>query len=508
MADAGTREQATTNPFYSLKGSIMANAPLRRTRTGVTWPARAAPLLLDHDRTIRSQVGSASGWRVEGSELLAELHFASSDLADDAGRLIEEGHAGSVSVGYRRIEVRTLAPGKVLTVGSKMFTAPLDRSMQVVTRWEVKEVSLVPIPADVTAGVRCAIVSSVRKVSMPATLTEVISSRDLAHMSVVEYLRTGMSRRNERIPENDPGIVRAALSSVSGVADLTNLLTVSVLTGYRGQPDSTQGWVQVVSLPNYLAAYIAKPDALPRVERHARGGTASHVNMSFASPESWKLARFASQFVMDEQDVLDAGEVGIFQVALEEIGRSARRLVADLAFSVILQNPTLARDSVALFHSTHANTGTGALATTTLGTAIAAIGNQVAEDEQGNPVHLGLSPRYLVIPPALYQTALNVLDDSILDKMAVRADSRLGTVGLLDPRDGETTRTGTATNWMIACPSEQAAGVVVGALDGNTEPAVREFRLDQGQWGIGVDITLSLAVAAADYRPLYWSTGV
>jgi hypothetical protein len=49
--------------------------------------------------------------------------------------------------------------------------------------------------------------------------------------------------------------------------------------------------------------------------------------------------------------------------------------------------------------------------------------------------------------------------------------------------------------------------VVLGTVNGKIEPTIRSFRLDQGQWGIGFDVQLSLAATVLDPKGLYFATG-
>lgn len=116
---------------------------------------------------------------------------------------------------------------------------------------------------------------------------------------------------------------------------------------------------------------------------------------------------------------------------------------------------------------------------------------------------------YLLIPPALSYVALeNARAREVQEQtIEVRTESRLSSTGSYDPTS-ETLFQGSDTNWLLAAPSTQRPSVIVAARDGVFTPRVRQFNLDRGQWGIGFDISLDLAVAITDYRGLYWSTGV
>ncbi len=473
---------------------------------GCDAPERV-PLLLDHDRSILATAGSCSGFRREGDTLICDLAFSSTETGQNASTLVNEGHIRAVSVGYRIIEAVEIAAGRSKTIGSRTFTAPADRPLRVVSSWRLMEVSLVPIGADAAAQIRSYPHSSERT-NMPATISQTIGQRDVRHMTLAQFCAVGLQSRNREIPDNDRDVIRAGLSSVGGVADLQAIVNTAVLDGYRSVPDSLSGIYSVVSLPNFIAAELASVTTAPRLERLSRGQTAPHVQFGFGS-QGWKLVRFGAQFVIDERDELDSMRIGVFSAALAEVGRAARRLIPDLLWSLLLENPTL-DDGLAIFEAgTKANLGTAVLAATGLKAAHGAIGDQVTYDADGIPTHIGMVARYLIVPPKLFQTAKELMHDFTTNEgdLIVRQESRMGTKGLLDPLSDGVIRTGKDTNWLLAAPAEQGPSLVLGCLNGRLEPQVRQFSLGQGEWGLGFDITMDLAATVVDGKPLYWSSG-
>lgn len=111
--------------------------------------ANKVPLLNSHSRWSTDDVlGSVDGIRVENDQLIGTVTF--SETADRAFRLVSEGHLTDVSIGYQ-IKERTYVPkGETLVIRERPFRGPAN----VVTRWAVKEVSVTPIGADVTAKFR------------------------------------------------------------------------------------------------------------------------------------------------------------------------------------------------------------------------------------------------------------------------------------------------------------------------------------------------------------------
>jgi hypothetical protein len=463
------------------------------------------PLLLDHSRSIADMVGIVEAVRPEGDNLTAVLRFASGTPASDAAWRIYGGRFGrQVSVGYRILEAEEVPAGRSKIIKGRTFTAPANMPLRVVTRWRLLEISLVVIAADPGAKTRSQPNFSERNLSMPCKCN--VLGSQIRSLKWPEYLAAGMKRRGEQVPENDADLVRAAISTVAGFDDVTGVLTSAILSGFRSAVDTTAGWVRVTNLPNFIQNKIAAIDVSPRLERVARGRMAPSVGYGL-SVQGWRLARFGCHFEVDEQDLIDGKQVGVLALAVEEIGRAARRLIPDVVFGMLLINGALA-DGKAIFHADRGNYATAALADTALDGGLSAVANQVGQDEEGDPVHLGQAARYLTVPPNLFGLGKRLarLMATGEGDLIVRSESRLGAAGIVDPRSDEIIE-GSTTNWLLSCPSDQAAGVVVGALDGKVEPTIRSFALSGGESGVGFDIRLNLACTVSNPKSLYFSTG-
>ncbi len=470
------------------------------------------PMLTDHARSVPSTIGSASDFDASADRLRGILRFASGTLAgDEAWALVDQGHLDSVSVGYHVREFQELRAGESKVISGKLYQAPANEPLRVVTRWQLKEISLVPIPADPGAKIgRSSLSVLTRSQSMSTGHTQVsraIPDRDISGMTLPDLASHILRRMNQPIPENHLDMCRAAFSTADGTAELAGIVNAAILDGFRAVPDSLAGVYRAVDVPNYLAGELAALNVHPRMFRVGRGDVAPAASFGVSST-GYRLARFGVQFCVDEQDYEDLARIRTYQVALAEIGASVRRLVSDLLWSTLLSNPELG-DGTTLFHADRSNLSANALSDANLDTGMAAIASQTSETEDEAPVHLALTPRYLITPPSLYGLAarLNVaMDAGSGPPLVVRPESRLSTAGVFDPLS-ESTIEANGTSWLLAAPGEQAAGIVLALLNGQTEPRIRSYELDQGEWGTGFDVSFSCAAAAVDGRPLYWSSG-
>ena len=91
-----------------------------------------------------------------------------------------------------------------------------------------------------------------------------------------------------------------------------------------------------------------------RLRRRNRGTEADHATFA-DTMESYRVNDFASQLVIDRQDIID-DELGAWSTALDEYARAVLSLRPDIVYAVLAANAAMATDGVVLFHAaTHAN---------------------------------------------------------------------------------------------------------------------------------------------------------
>ncbi len=123
---------------------------------GMVIPATGSvPLLDTHSRaSVEDVLGSAADFKdfligdLAGKDCL--VSFSSVRQGQDAATKVSEGHITDVSVGYRVTEAYFVPEGQKQIIGGKEYEGPVKVS----TRWELRELSLVPIGADSLAKVR------------------------------------------------------------------------------------------------------------------------------------------------------------------------------------------------------------------------------------------------------------------------------------------------------------------------------------------------------------------
>ena len=342
------------------------------------------------------------------------------------------------------------------------------------------------------------------------------AGQDFTAHSMIDICREALIIEGRDVPHNRADLVYRATST----AALTNIFSAVVNAGlvhsYTEAGDTTTGWTQERDIQDFKSNERTRLGKASNLEKLARGDSASDASISDNS-ESYKIARYAKKFTIDEQDLLDDNFNALLSMP-QEMGAAAGRLRPDLVYSILLANAALA-DGVALFHADHGNYETGnALTAITLQAAMILMAKQTEDS-----VQLNLRAETLIVPPDLDFGADVILtsasrthadaDDGVKNPilgrgMKLAVDNRIGAAGVTDPTDG-TSRTGTATNFFLAANPAIAPTIEIGFLAGTgRKPSVRSYPLSQGQYGIGFDVKFDIGAKALDHRGLYYGTGV
>lgn len=360
-----------------------------------------------------------------------------------------------------------------------------------------------------------------RNVASRATaLTEQDADRgdEFRRLNALDLIRECARLDSGRWYRDPEEAIRAAFSGATLAYVFSTNVNARLTVGWDRVGDTTVGWCDEEDVANFLEQEDISLTASARLDALPRGKEADHATVS-DSRETYKIGRYAKQFVVDEQDVID-DRLGAILRMPEEMGEAARRLRPDLVYSILLENPTLVADSKAVFHADHSNLLTGALSDANLKSAISSMGTQRLNGDV-----LNITPTHLIVPSALDWTAQGLTTTASLAKLFADTsdpiyttenllarkrlvpvmDDRIGATGVRDPRSGAT-RTGSATNWFLV--SRSSRGMRVAYRRGtNRQPQMRMFNLERGRWGIGWDINMDIGAAFMDYRWVQKSTG-
>jgi hypothetical protein len=345
--------------------------------------------------------------------------------------------------------------------------------------------------------------------------------------SLLDMCREAIRLDGKQVPHGREQTIRAAVSGGSLAQIFTTSVNVMLLQAYEEEPDTTV-WCMETEVADFKTNSDIRFNANAALKKVARGQTAEHATAD-DSAESYKVARYAKQFVVDEQDIIDDSLNAFSQMPIE-FGNAAARLRPDLVYAMVLANPTMA-DTGAVFNGTALTTAGGhanyyADGTTAIGGPLAAGTLQLAitkmrQQYRGtgkNKVQLNIQPQFLVVPPELQFTAEILLTSAerfkdsdlgsynpLKGKLTPVVEARLGTAGVTDPDSG-TAYTGTAVNYFLFARPGLSAKVAY-RRGTNRSPVLRSFVLERGQWGIGWDVNLDIGVKFTEFRGAFSAKG-
>lgn len=203
-ADENTRSVraviATDNPVVSTEARS-GKGVLEVWRMDGLEPFEKTPLMDAHsDKSIRSVLGSVTDPQVQGSEATARVQI--SEAEPNVWTKVREGHISDVSGRCQPLEMESVQRGTTRAIRGQQYNAPRDRDLNVITKWRMREVSLVPFGADPRAKIR----SDERTFSMNETTRKYLETIGLKKDATAEEAKAFY----DSLPESTRGLADAA----------------------------------------------------------------------------------------------------------------------------------------------------------------------------------------------------------------------------------------------------------------------------------------------------------
>lgn len=335
-----------------------------------------------------------------------------------------------------------------------------------------------------------------------------VANRRLRRRSLPDIAAECLRIAGRDVPEDREEMVRRAYTTSPFQHIFTTNFSAKLLVAYMEHPDTTEGWVQVEDLPDFNSHDLVQDDPLTNLRKKTKNLPGQQLEGSDRK-ESYAAERFVGAMSIDEVDIIN-DRLRAFQRKPAQMGASARRIRMDLVFAVLLQNPTLAMDSVALFAVAHGNLlGSAALSPTTLNAAIAAM-----TLHKRNGALLDCRATHLVVPSTkkgLADTLVgsselrNTTDSTEYGTMNYNrglvtpvGEARLDT-GFADPDDPQTTIAGQPNSWWLFDANKSP--IFVGYVEGTGRaPRLRSRVIDRtGEYGLEWDVLMDIGIGVADY---------
>lgn len=334
------------------------------------------------------------------------------------------------------------------------------------------------------------------------------SARDYRSMSLLEMGRDMLERQGiqtRRFSKQEQAEMVLGLRSGSGLGAHTSsdfpLITANVANKvlrqtYDAQESTWKPWVRIVEVPDFKDNSRVALGGAPSLEEVKDGGEVKGGKVSEYA-EKYKLKNYAKRVVIGRQAIIN-DDTSAFSRVPQAFAVSAAATESDVVYALLTANAALT-DGVALFHATHANLGTLALALAGLTEM------RVAMSKQTNPAAqiIHVRPRYVIVPVALQTTAEQLLQ---LTTAPVTDSNTNPFKGKYMPIAEPRLDASSAVVWYGAADPSAIDTLEVAYLQGQRGPRV-ETRLGWDVQGIEVMCNLDFGGGPIDFRGMFKSAG-
>lgn len=274
-----------------------------------------------------------------------------------------------------------------------------------------------------------------------------------------------------------------------------------LLASYDDQPVTYPRWVHTApSVKDFKTIHRVRFGELPNPQVVPEG-TEYNESTTSDTRESYAVNKYGDIFSCTMEAMVN-DDLGALTRLPAMHGSAMRRTINKACYSPLVANPTMA-DGVALFHSSSHGANLDA---TALAESAVDVGFVVMQTQTGlNSVQvLNITPRFLIVPPALASTAYRIVDPRAYPtaNTGVKLYSTDAPMTLEVVVDAELSTSQSATLWFLAASPSQVDTVELCFLQGEEAPVMEReegFATDS----IKFKVRQSFGVKAIDYRGLY-----
>lgn len=322
--------------------------------------------------------------------------------------------------------------------------------------------------------------------SWPRRVRQILDAQGIAHRTLA-----------------DGAAIETAMRSVGvGTVDISlyaqNVLSRAVGEGFANAPSIWRRLARAIPLRNFqptpAGAVLDVPVALRKIAQNGEARTPAIA----ARAETLQAASYGANLALT-RDAMLSGDIAPTVQLAEAMGRAAAFTIDDALIDLITSNPTLGTDSVALFHSSHANLAASGAAPS-VATLNAARGALRKQRDQNSTRRMNTPAARLLVPAALESTAL----------ILAASESVPGTVPPLDVVTAARLDDTSATAWYVSADPRQFDTLAVGHVGEGEDVAVIVAPLRSAGWAsdsVVFAVRCDFGVCALDYRGLYRDPG-
>lgn len=329
------------------------------------------------------------------------------------------------------------------------------------------------------------------------------AGNELRGLSLREMARESLEMQNVATRAMRPmDMVKAAMTHSSGdfVFILANVAEKSMMKGYEEANETFQQWTSTGQLSDFKPTSRIDLNSFPSLGKVDEGAEYQYATIGERG-ETVQLATYGNLFSITRQAIIN-DDMSVFTRIPQRMGRAAIRTVGNLVYAILTANPAMS-DTVALFHATHKNLGTGAApSVASLDAGRVAMATQ--KDRSQNAVALNLRPRFMLVPVALEGTSKVLMASEFDPAKTQRVPNSVA--GLAEVVSDARLDAASTTAWYLAADPNATDTVEVSYLDGVSTPWLEQ----QEGWkvdGVEFKVRLDAAVKALAWEGLFMNPG-
>lgn len=279
-----------------------------------------------------------------------------------------------------------------------------------------------------------------------------------------------------------------------GTADwaqvFADVFYLQMIKEYMASPDY-DNWRKVVSdiesVPDFRTRHWTRVGGYGDLASVAERGTYPTITSPGDEEVSYAVGKYGGIEDITMEMILGDRLAQVRKAPQRMAYAASRTLYKFVMNMVTTTNPTLDYDSTTLYHADHANTGTTALSVSGLDAVTIAMRSQTAFGQSQEILGTRNKPKYLIVPNELEGRALRILNPS--EAYAAAIASGWDTDTGQDPQRFKGAgmevivydQLTDATDWWVVADPMKVPTVVMGFLNGRTEPEL--FTQDQPNVG-------------------------
>ena len=136
---------------------------------------------------------------------------------------------------------------------------------------------------------------------------------------------------------------------------LQNIANKALMAGFEAEKETWQKWCDVGSVSDFKVHTLVRIGEFDDLDQVPEGGEYKHAGKIAEQQEQYQIAKYGKLFSITRETIIN-DDLNALTAIPKNMGEAARRKIADLAYEVLISNPTMG-DGKPLFHADH-NTNT------------------------------------------------------------------------------------------------------------------------------------------------------